>query len=301
MDVREFIAHLQYQRRLSTHTVSNYASDLTQFGTYLHLTYAVEEAGTVSRDMIKSWLAELHEGGMAPTTIRRKLSALKAFYLYRQTRGLQQDNPTRKIATPRSGRRLPATIPRKDLQRLFAWFPDPSEQEDYFLLQDHMLLALLYQTGLRRAELLGLRVDDIDLRRRELLVRGKGNKERRVPFGPGLAEGLQRLLYLRSAAKVDVPEVFVTERLRPLYPKYVYNKVREYLSAVTHETKKSPHVLRHSFATHLTEGGADLNAVKGLLGHASLAATQLYTHNNLERLREIYRRTHPAGGGEAER
>ena len=297
MDVSEFLAHLTYQRRLSTHTVAAYGSDLEQFGRYSQDSYDVSGAGQVTREMIKSWLAELYAGGMAPTSIRRKLSALKAFYEYRQTRGHQADNPTRKIVTPKAGRRLPATIPREDLRRLFAAFPDPRETEDYFELQDYVLLSLLYQAGLRRAELIGLRVSDVDLQRGELLVRGKGNKERRVPFGPGLAESLDRLLHLRTVAKVAVPALLVTERLRPMYPKYVYNKVSGYLGGVSRETKKSPHVLRHSFATHLTEEGADLNAVKELLGHASLAATQLYTHNNLERLREIYRRTHPGGGG----
>ena len=297
MDASEFLAHLTYQRRLSAHTVAAYGSDLEQFATYVKDTYAIGDAKQVTRDMIKSWLAELYGGGMAPTSIRRKLSALKAFYQYRQTRGQQAANPTRKIVTPKTGRRLPATIPRADLRTLFAAFPDPATTEDYFLLQDYVLLSLLYQAGLRRAELIGLRVNDVDLHRGELLVRGKGNKERRVPFGPGLAESLERLLYLRSAAKIETLELLVTERRKAMYPKYVYNKVIGYLSGVSREAKKSPHVLRHSFATHLTEEGADLNAVKELLGHASLAATQLYTHNNLERLREIYRRTHPGGGG----
>ena len=296
MDASEFLAHLKFQRRLSDHTVAAYGSDLEQFGHYALESYGVRDAKAVSRDMIKSWLAELYDGGMAPTSIRRKLSALKAFYQYRQIRGQQAENPTRKIVTPKSGRRLPSTIPREDLRRLFAGFPDPGETDDYFVLQDYVLLSLLYQAGLRRGELIGLRPEDVALHRRELLVRGKGNKERRVPFGPGLAESLERLFHLRSVAQIQEGVLLVTERGRPLYPKYVYNKVRDYLSGVSREAKKSPHVLRHSFATHLTEEGADLNAVKELLGHSSLAATQLYTHNNLERLREIYRRTHPGGG-----
>ncbi|MGB3800010.1 MAG: tyrosine-type recombinase/integrase [Lewinella sp.] len=169
------------------------------------------------------------------------------------------------------------------------------------MLQDHTMLSLLYQVGLRRAELIGIQVSDIDVARRQLLIRGKGNKERMVPFGPGLAELLEHLLFLRSGAQIEGPWLLVTAKGKPLYPKYVYNKVTGYLGGVTREAKKSPHVLRHSFATHLTEAGADLNAVKEVLGHASLAATQLYTHNNLERLREVYRRAHPGGGGEKER
>ncbi|NJB84781.1 integrase/recombinase XerC [Lewinella marina] len=298
MQFYEFLAHLTHQRRLSAHTVDAYRSDLQQFADYCLESYAVERAGEVSREMVKSWLARLVEEGKAPTSIRRKLSALKAFYHYRQRRGQQAENPTVRIPTPKVGRRLPATVPAQDLQRLFTAFPDPEEEKDYFLLQDHLLLALLYQAGLRRAELIGLNWSDVDPDRRQLRVRGKGNKERLLPFGPQLAGLLERARHLRAAAPTDVdPEsLLITERGKRLYPKYVYNKVKRYLSGVTRETKKSPHVLRHSFATHLTEGGADLNAVKELLGHASLAATQLYTHNNLERLREVYRRAHPEGG-----
>ena len=295
MDTREFLAHLTHQRRLSAHTVGAYAADIAQFATYCKTTHAVERAAAVSRDMVKSWLAQLVEEGLAATSIRRKLSALKAFYLYRLTRGLQQDNPTLRIPTPKVGRRLPGTIPRTDLQRLFAAFPDPLVQDDVMQLQDHLLLALLYQGGLRRAEVIGLRPDDVALDRRQLRVRGKGNKERLVPFGPGLAELIERLYRLRVYGPDDV--LLLTARGNPLYPKYVYNTVRRYLSGVTAEEKKSPHVLRHSFATHLTEGGADLNAVKELLGHSSLAATQLYTHANLARLRQVYRQAHPEGGG----
>ncbi|WP_168797473.1 tyrosine-type recombinase/integrase [Neolewinella litorea] len=305
MQATEFLAHLTHQRRLSAHTVAAYRGDLVQFGAYCREQYAVERAGEVSREMVKSWLALLVEEGRAPTSIRRKLSALKAFYHYRQRRGQQSDNPTVRIPTPKVGRRLPATVPVADLRRLFAAFPDPAETEDYFLLQDHLMLALLYQTGLRRAELIALRRRDVDLDRRKLRVRGKGDKERMLPFGTGLAELFDRAQHLRPEPPSDDTDInltgesdslFITERGKRLYPKYVYNRVRRYLSGVTREEKKSPHVLRHSFATHLTEGGADLNAVKELLGHASLAATQLYTHSNLERLREVYRKAHPEGG-----
>ncbi|PPK85877.1 integrase/recombinase XerC [Neolewinella xylanilytica] len=298
MEIRQFIAHLAHQRRLSEHTVSAYEGDLQGFARYCETAYDVSSAAEVNRGMVKSWLAELHGEGMAATSIRRKLSALKAYYLFRQMQGQQEHNPTKRIPTPRIGKRLAATIPRADLQRLFQTFPDPTKNEDYFLLQDHLMLSLLYQAGLRRAELIGIRVSDLNREKGALLVRGKGNKERIVPYGPGLAELLDRALFLRSGAKIEIPQLLVTEKGKPLYPKYVYNKVTRYLGGVTREAKKSPHVLRHSFATHLTEAGADLNAVKDLLGHASLAATQLYTHNNLERLREVYRKSHPEGGGE---
>ena len=293
MQTAEFLAHLRHQRRLSAHTVTAYAGDLEQFAGYCAEVYELTEAREVTRDVIKSWLATLNAAGRSPASIRRKLSALKAFYHYRHRRGQQATDPTVRIPTPKVGRRLAAVVPADDLHELFAGFPDPATNDDYYLLQDHLLLALLYQAGLRRAELIGLDWTDVDLATRQLRVRGKGGKERLLPFGPGLAELLERARHLRPAAH---SAVFLTRAGKRLYPKYVYNTVRSYLTVATREQKKSPHVLRHSFATHLTEAGADLNAVKELLGHGSLAATQRYTHNNLERLREVYRRAHPGGG-----
>lgn len=294
MQTQEFLLHLTHQRRLSAHTVTAYRNDLKQFADYCAATYEVGRAGEVSRDMIKSWLAELVGEGLTATSIRRKLSAIKAFYLYRQTRGLQESNPAQRIPTPKIGRRLPGTIPQQALRRLFVTFPSPADQQDAEQLQDQVMLALLYQCGLRRAELIGLIYERIDLDRRQLRIRGKGDKERLVPFGEGLAELLDRLRQLRGT---NEGPVLLTARGKAVYPKFVYNRVVRYLGGVTTEDKKSPHTLRHSFATHLTEGGADLNAVKELLGHSSLAATQLYTHNNLARLQEVYRRAHPEGEG----
>ena len=297
MDFLHFLAHLSQQRRLSEHTVTAYRGDLRQFADYCAFTYDIVEAKEVDRAMVKSWLTELVTEGRAATTIRRKLSAVKAYYLFRRTQGLQDTDPTQRIPTPKTGKRLPATIPRDDLARLFASFPAPATTDDIELLQDHLLLALLYQAGLRRAELIGLRVGSVDLDRRQLRVLGKGNKERILPFGDGLAELVGQLLHLRGGEVMASDRLLLTERGKPLYPKYVYNRVVKYLSEVTGEKGKSPHVLRHSFATHLMENGAELNAVKELLGHTSLAATQRYTHNDLVRLREVYRRAHPEGEG----
>ncbi len=183
------------------------------------------------------------------------------------------------------------------MKRLFAAFPDPLTDEDFGSLRDHLVLALLYQCGLRRAELIGLSPRDVDLDERRLRVRGKGDKERLVPFGPRLGELVEAyaLLRERELPGAEPGQLILTDRGKRPYPKWVYNKVVRYLSLYTTADARNPHVLRHSFATHLTEGGADLNAVKELLGHGSLAATQRYTHNNLKRLREIYRQAHPEG------
>lgn len=294
MQFHEFLAHLQHQRRLSPHTVRAYGTDLKQFARFVEEEFGRGKAGDIERNHVKAWLAALVGEGQAATSIRRKFAAVRAFYGWRHRRGLQREDPTLRIVTPKIGKPLPGTVPVEDLRHLFDAFPLPEENEDFALLRDHALLALLYHCGLRRAEAIGLRPDDVE--QGQLRVRGKGNKERLVPFGPGLGDILNHYLELRTQTyPAAPPRLLLTNRGKALYPKFVYNKVRYYLSGFTAEVGKHPHVLRHSFATHLTEGGADLNAVKELLGHSSLAATQRYTHNSLERLREVYRRAHPEG------
>jgi integrase/recombinase XerC len=293
----QFLAHLTHQRRLSEHTVAAYTSDLGQFATYCANTHELTSTKAVTRDHVKAWLASLMTAALAPSSIRRKLSALKAFYSYQQSRGLQQDNPTLRIPTPKMGRRLPTTVAEKDMKRLFAAFPDPLTNTDFTLLRDHLLLALLYQCGLRRAELIDLDQADTDMDHRRLRITGKGNKQRLIPFGKKLAELIDCYERLRATnfPEADTTALIITDKGNRMYPKYLHNKVVTYLGDFSAEDKKSPHVLRHTFATHLLAGGADLNAVKELLGHANLAATQLYTHNNIQRLQEIYRQAHPEG------
>ncbi len=299
---QQFLNHLTHQRRLSEHTVAAYANDLKQFAAWCKEEYDLVSTGAVTREHVKAWMASLMNNKLAPSSIRRKLSSLKAFYAYQQSRGLQRENPTLRIPTPKLSRRLPTSVAEKDIKRLFGGFPDPLTNTDFSLLRDHLLLALLYQCGLRRAELIGLNQLDADLNHRRLSVAGKGKKQRLVPFGHKLSELLECYGLLRASTfpEDESPALLLTDSGKRLYPKYVYNKVSEYLGAFSTEEKKSPHVLRHTFATHLLGEGADLNAVKELLGHANLAATQLYTHNNIKRLQEVYRQAHPEGQGPKE-
>ncbi|MEM9928173.1 MAG: site-specific integrase, partial [Bacteroidota bacterium] len=188
MHFHQFLAHLTHQRRVSPHTVTAYTGDLEQFAEYCKTAHSLQQTSEVTRGHVKSWLANLMVQDLAPASIRRKLSALKAFYAYQQARGMQRENPTLRIPTPKLSRRLPTSVADQDMRRLFAAFPDPQKNTDFSSLRDHLLLSLLYQCGLRRAELIGLREYDVDLDQRRLNVRGKGDKQRLVPFGKGLLE-----------------------------------------------------------------------------------------------------------------
>lgn len=296
MTVESFLNYLSNERRYSQHTVTAYGKDLTQFLTYARRFYAISKPEEITRAIVRDWLAHLMENDYAPSAIRRKLSSLKSFYRLRQERGFQRENPTLKIPTPKLPRRLPATIAQKDLKKLFEQLA--LNTEDFCGLRDHLLLALLYETGMRRAELIGLALTDADLENRRLTVTGKGNKQRLLPFGNQLATLIERYTTMRGRTfpNATSSSLLLTDKGEPLYPKWVYNKVTHYLGGVSTEEKKSPHVLRHSFATHLSDNGADLNAIKTLLGHANLAATQIYTHSSVARLRAVYEQAHPAAG-----
>lgn len=298
----EFLSFLTHQRRLSDHTVVAYKKDLEQFAAYCENHHQIRLAKDVARAQVKGWLIHLvSEEGLKASSVRRKLSSLKTFYQWRRGRGMQSLDPTRKVPVPKLGKRIRSTVAADDLASLFRQFPDPLQDESFPSLRDHSLLALLYQTGMRRAELIGMTEANVDLAGRKLRVLGKGNKERLIPIGDRLSELLARYADVRRSTWPEaLPNFLLTDKGRAMYPKYVYNKVVSHLKSVTTEEKVSPHVLRHSFATQLLEGGADLNAVKELLGHSSLAATQLYTHNNVKRLQEIYRQAHPEGGEKKE-
>ncbi|MEM9836426.1 MAG: tyrosine-type recombinase/integrase [Bacteroidota bacterium] len=293
MTIETFLNYLRNERRYSAHTVTAYRKDLVQLFTFARLHYSIAEPAQVSRSIIRTWLAHLLEDGYAPAAIRRKLSSVKAFYRFRQERGYQSENPTLRIPTPKLPRKLPATIAQKDLERLLHQL---SLNADTFAgMRDYLLLSLLYGTGIRRSELIHLKDRDVALEQRQMTVLGKGNKQRILPFGRLLGDLIERYVKLRDQAfPVTTGVLLVTDRGKPLYPKFVYNTVTRYLGGVSKEEKKSPHVLRHSFATHLSDNGADLNAIKSLLGHANLAATQIYTHTSVERLRAVYEQAHPA-------
>jgi integrase/recombinase XerC len=301
--ISPFIDYLMFEKRYSGHTVRAYRDDLEDFAGFLRSEFGgMDEevkgkfGGMDPNDihpaMVRSWLASLKEAGLSSKSVNRKISSLRSFYKYQLRMGVVGQSPMTAIIAPKSSKRLPVFVERGAMEELFAGvqFPDNWEGRT-----DRLLLLMLYQTGVRLSELIHLKEAQVDSGNRTIKVLGKGNKERVIPVSPELVAAVtdytaQKRVLLESP---DTEVLLVGQKGRKLYPQYVYRAVRAYLAQVTTIDKKSPHVLRHSFATHLMNAGAELNSVKELLGHASLAATQIYTHNTIEKLKDIYKNAHP--------
>lgn len=305
--VDRFLAYIQLEKRYSAHTFAAYQQDLIQFFTFLHSQYGDVSLSGISHSHVRTWLAGLMQNGMIAKTVNRKVSTLKSFFKYALRQGEIDQTPMTKVTAPKVGSRLPHFIEEKgmlaieDNRSLSRGREDKPIFEDNLKGKTHrMIFELLYHTGIRLSELIAIKNSQVDLSRLTIKVLGKGNKERIIPISPLLAAliGEYRDCRQQELAVSDMEVLLVNpESGRKLYPKYVYNVVRHYLSAhqITTVSQKSPHTLRHTFATHLMNNGADLNAVKELLGHSSLASTQVYTHNTIEKLKEAYKNAHPKG------
>lgn len=289
--ISSFIAYIQFEKRYSPHTIRAYEDDLGQFFQFLEDQFGSLAIEEVNHSLVRSWLASLKDAGLTAKSINRKISSLKSFYKHLIRIGRVQQNPMGKVVAPKTSRRLPAYLEKKQVETLFR---EVEFSNDFEGVTQRLVLELLYQTGMRLSELIHLRTDQLDLGQCSLKVLGKGNKERILPIGESLRQSLQTYLQLKTELpEADTTVVLVNAKGKRLYPKYVYRLVKSQLSKVTTLDKRSPHILRHSFATHLMNNGADLNAVKELLGHSSLAATQVYTHNTIEKLKDIHRQAHP--------
>ena len=291
--IQSFLSYLQFEKRYSSHTILAYEEDLQQFFTYLCEQFNMPEPALaeIAPAFIRSWLASLKEAKNSAKTINRKISSLKSFFKYHMRTGQLEQSPMTTIVSPKIPRRLPVYVEQKDTDTLFnhVEFPD-----DWSGKTDRLILMVFYNTGMRLSELVNLKESQVNVAANSIKVLGKGNKERVIPVSSALIQEINT--YIASKNTLDSPDrvyLFINEKGRKLYPRYVYLAVKKYLSLVTTIDKKSPHVLRHTFATHLTNNGADLNAVKELLGHSSLAATQIYTHNTIEKLKDIYKKAHP--------
>ncbi|MBK6903396.1 MAG: tyrosine-type recombinase/integrase [Saprospirales bacterium] len=290
---RAFRDYLVYEKRFSPHTVQAYQSDTDQFLTFAEVQYGLISVSEIGPLHIRAWMVDMLEHGISPRAINRKLSCLKTFFRFLLKRGWVQQSPMLKILAPKTGKALPVFVREEHLAQLLDEVVFPAGFEG---ARDRMMLELLYMTGLRRAELMGMTPESADFHRMQIRVKGKGGKERIIPILPDLAERLRAYIDLRRTSFEELPaNLLLTDKGAPMYPKFVYRVVRKYLSMVTTVEKRSPHVLRHSFATHLSNKGADINAIKELLGHSSLAATQVYTHNAIEKLKEVYQLAHPKG------
>jgi integrase/recombinase XerC len=290
--IQQFLDYLKFQKRYSQHTIISYKNDLHSFFDFLTLKFGETALSGIKTVFIRSWLAELKQHGMESKSINRKISTLKSFFKYQLKQQTITLSPMTAIISPKVNKRLPQFVDKKDIITLLEQveFPDTWEGKT-----DQLILQLFYNTGIRQAELMGLKEIDISKSNGTIKVLGKGNKERIIPVSNQLMNKMQE--YTEDKKKmlkvVDKIVLLVTAAGKKLYPRYVYNTVHKYLGLVTTIDKKSPHVLRHTFATHLMNSGADLNAVKELLGHSSLAATQIYTHNTIEKLKDIHKKTHP--------
>lgn len=302
-----FLAYIQLEKRYSAHTFTAYQQDLAQFFIFLRSQYGDVSLSGISHLHVRSWLAWLMEEGMTAKSVNRKISTLKSFFKYAMRHGEMESSPMAKVTAPKPGKRLPGFVDEKGMQAVEdnrslrrGEEGAPIFGDDLHGRTHRMIFELLYHTGMRLSELLNLQERHIDGSNLTLKVLGKGNKERIIPISVALRNEIAayRDMRNRELASYDSEVLLVNPSSgKKLYPRYVYNVVRGYLThhEITTISRRSPHILRHTFATHLTNNGADLNAVKELLGHSSLASTQVYTHNSIEKLKEAYKKAHPRG------
>lgn len=288
--LQPFLDYLKFEKRYSQHTLLSYQNDLEQFFAYLASQFDAPALNKVTSMYIRSWLAELKEGGLSSKSINRKISTLRSFFKYQMKTGSLEQTPMTTVTAPRVNKRLPVFVEQNDMALLFEHvvFSD-----DWQGRTERLVLELFYHTGMRLSELINLKESQLDASQSQVKVLGKGNKERILPVSAELMRTLKDYVQDKPIKESGIQQVFVTEKGKPLQPRSVYAFVKKHLAQVTTIQKKSPHVLRHSFATHLMNNGAELNAVKELLGHSSLAATQIYTHNTIEKLKEVFQKAHP--------
>ncbi|NBV29946.1 MAG: integrase [Chitinophagaceae bacterium] len=287
-----FLDQLKYERRLSPHTQLAYKKDLSDWSTYIAGEMGVDQLPEVNASQIRSWLASLRASGISSRSIVRKISALKSFYKFLLRKGVVEKNPLVQISSPKVSKSLPVFIREEEAAQMGQTLAIASE--DWKGFNARLLVTFFYYTGMRLSELINLKEEQLELSRSQLKVLGKGNKERIIPLHADLIALIKEYIQKKQDQLTSTePYLLLTESGKKLYPRYAWQLVNQVLGAATTVQKKSPHVLRHSFATHLLNNGADLNAVKELLGHSSLAATQVYTHNTIEKLKEVHRKAHP--------
>ena len=296
LQLEVFFRYIESEKRYSPHTITAYQADINQFAVFIE-SYSLTSVTEVRHTHVRAWIVAQMNDEVAARSVNRRLSCLKTYFKLLQKRGYITINPMAKVTNPKVGKRLPVAVPERKMEQLLEQMEWGS---GYGSVLARAVIETLYGTGMRRAELVSLKASDVNFAQNQLKVLGKGNKERLIPFGKNLADILREYL---EAKQMTFPfsnknDFFLTVKGEPINTTTVYNLVKKNLSFVTTQEQRSPHVLRHSFATHLSENGADLNAIKELLGHANLSATQIYTHNSVERLKKVYQQAHPKSGND---
>jgi integrase/recombinase XerC len=291
--VSDFLSYLRLQKANSPLTVSSYQSDLEQFFSFLNEEVHSVELEAITYQHIRGFIAQLINNGLNASSVNRKLSCIKSFFRYLVKNQIIKHNPSQKVKGPKKPKKLPVFLDENQVEKLDI---TGIFEDDFNGLRDRLIFEILYQTGIRRAELRGLKDADIDIFNLQLKVLGKRNKERIIPFDLKLKRNLEEYMNVKKGLNLTNPFLLVTEKNSQLRLDQINKIVKTVLTAVSTHQKKSPHVLRHTFATHLLNNGADINAVKELLGHANLSATQIYTHNTIDKLKKTYKQAHPRSG-----
>lgn len=292
----DFLQHIRYEKRLSHHTLVAYENDLLQFTEFLQEYHSSILPSQADHVLVRAWIVHLVETGLDKSTVNRKIATLRAFFGFLLRRKQISIDPMQKVVALKTSKKLPTFVEEKPMATLL---DDIDFPDDFIGLRDKLVLELLYGTGIRLSELTGLKTADVNLYSRTIMVLGKRNKHRIVPLTPPLVDLIGQYQHQKTSffdGKSDDNILIVSDKGIAAYPVLIQRIVKKYLTLVTTLEKKSPHVLRHSFATHLLNRGADLNAIKDLLGHSSLAATQIYTHTSLAKLKDAHTQAHPKGG-----
>jgi len=287
-----FLKHLQFEKRLSGNTVLAYETDLQQLREFLLKTFSIDDITAADYTMVRSWIVNLVDSGIEPTSVNRKIACMRTFFKFLVARKKITKDPMTKINVLKTKKRLPGFVKEEDMVNLLDKNIFP---QTFKGLRDRLILEMFYGTGIRLSELINLKEKTIDFSNRTIKVLGKRSKERVIPFSIGLVSIIKDYVVIRNR-EVKTKEhgnLFVKNDGGPCYPMMIYKIVKRYLAQFPSVERRSPHVLRHTYATHLLDKGADLNAVKDLLGHTSLAATQVYTHNSVERLKKVFDQAHP--------
>jgi integrase/recombinase XerC len=288
--ITSFLEYLFLEKGYSKHTITAYRTDLAGFKYFCEITYGQDDLLVISYVQVRSWVVSLVNANISNNSINRKVSSLKSFYKFLQKTALREDNPLSKHKALKVAKKVQVPFTAKEID---AVIQNIAKEKDFDSLRNKLLIELLYSTGIRRAELINIKGRDVNILDKTIRVLGKRNKERFVPILTSVLETLNQFLELKIKSTFNSEFLLITSKGNKLYETLVYRIINSYFSQVSSKVKKSPHILRHSFATHLLNEGADLNSVKELLGHSSLASTQVYTHNSLDAIKKVYNQAHP--------